>query len=319
MDFKQLRAVVTVAETGSVTRAAELLHTVQPAVSRQIAGLEAELGTALFNRISQGMQPTPAGAAFVVRARRILSEAERARAEARPSLDGVTGIAAVGLLGSVERLLAGPLVEVMGRKHPHIELHLITAYSGHLQQWLDEGDLDVSLLYNLTTTQSVRVLPLLRDQLWAVAPAQAGLRVDRPIELASLLRQPFIMPAAGQHGIRLLLDEARVGLDVTPHVVAQANSMTLQTVLVESGLGWTLLPAAGVASLVRSARVSAAPLCAPEIVRTVGLGLPRTGSTSPAVEVVATELLALVRSTVRSGSWTSAQLNPDLAASSADD
>jgi LysR family nitrogen assimilation transcriptional regulator len=315
VDFKQLRAVVTVAELGSVTKAAQLLHMVQPAVSRQVSSLEDELGAALFERTRHGMQPTAAGAAFVTRARRILVELERARAEVQPSREAVTGIATVGLLGSVERLLAGPLVDVVRRKHPGIELHLATAYSGHLQQWLDDGDLDVSLLYNLASTPSVRVVPLLRDQMWAVAPASAGLSVDRPVPLTVLLEQPFIMPVAGQHGIRVLLDEARVDLDVAPNVVAQANSMALQTVLVEAGLGWTLLPAAGVASYIEAGRLSAAPVCAPEIVRSVGLGLPHTGRTPPAVRAVSTELLALVRSVVRSGAWNSAQLAPDMTGS----
>lgn len=311
MDLKQLRAVVTVAETGSVTRASQLLHMVQPAVSRQISSLEDELGVPLFDRTRQGMRPTGSGAAFVARARRILTEVERARAEIQPTRGEVTGIASVGILSSVERLLAASLVDVVRRKHPGIELHLAAAYSGHLQQWLDDGDLDLALLYNLSTTQSVRVLPLLRDRLWAVAPSGAGLRADEPVDLAVLLGQPFVMPIAGQHGIRLLLDEARVGCDVEPNVVAQANSMTLQTLLVEAGHGWTILPAAALAHDVAAGRLSAAPLQNPEIVRTVGLGLPRTGKTPPAVEVVATELLALIRDAVRSGLWPSAELLPE--------
>src|SRR2546422_781254 len=74
MDLKQLRAVVTVAECGSVTRAADLLHLVQPAVSRQIRSLESELGVELFERSRHGMRPTPAGAALVTRAQRALTE-----------------------------------------------------------------------------------------------------------------------------------------------------------------------------------------------------------------------------------------------------
>lgn len=308
MDIKQLRAVVTVAETGSVTKASQLLHVVQPAVSRQISSLENELGAPLFERTPQGMQPTADGVAFVIRARRVLSELERARAEVQPSRGTVTGIASVGILGSVERLLAGSLVEVVQRKHPGIELHLATGYSGHLQQWLDDGDLDVSLLYNLKTTQSVRVLPVLRDSLWAVAPHDAGLTPERPVSLETVLSQAFVMPASGQHGIRLLLDEARLGCDVEPRVVAQANSMALQIVLVEAGLGWTILPAAGAAHYAAAGRLSTAPIEQPEIVRTVGLGLPRTGRTPPAVDVVATELLHLMRAAVRSGDWASAKL-----------
>ncbi|WP_305016700.1 LysR family transcriptional regulator [Amycolatopsis sp. WAC 01375] len=62
MDFKQLKALVTVAEVGSVTRAAELLHLVQPAVTRQIRTLEQELGVPLFERTRHGMRPTGSAA-----------------------------------------------------------------------------------------------------------------------------------------------------------------------------------------------------------------------------------------------------------------
>src|ERR1700739_4473671 len=77
MDVKQLKAMLTVVETGSVTQAAELLHLVQPAVTRQVRALEDELGVALFERTRHGMRPTPAGTGMVERARRVLTELDR--------------------------------------------------------------------------------------------------------------------------------------------------------------------------------------------------------------------------------------------------
>jgi LysR family nitrogen assimilation transcriptional regulator len=308
VDLKQLRALVTVAECGSVTRAAQLLHIVQPAVSRQISSLEHELGVRLFDRTADGMRPTSDGAALVVRARRILGELERALAEIDPERREVTGIVTVGILESAERLVAGDLVRAVAERHPGIELRLATAYSGSLQQWLDHGDLDMSLLYNLTTTQSVRVLPLLRDKLWAVAPPTADLRIDEPVDIATVFGHPFVMPVAGEHGLRLLIDEAQLSCDVELQVVVQANSMSLQIELVTSGHGWTILPASGLADHLGAGRLSAAPLCRPELERSVGLALPRTGTTTPAVQAVATELVRVVRSAVTQGRWSSATL-----------
>src|SRR5882757_3180731 len=109
MDIKQLKALVTVVEVGSVTRAAELLHLVQPAVTRQIRALEHELGVSLFERTCQGMRPTKAGISLAERARRALTELDRARAELTPPPGLVAGIVTVGLLESAAEMLAEPL------------------------------------------------------------------------------------------------------------------------------------------------------------------------------------------------------------------
>ncbi|MEU6641888.1 LysR family transcriptional regulator [Saccharomonospora sp. NPDC046836] len=246
MDIKQLKALVTVAEVGSVTRAAELLHLVQPAVTRQIRTLEQELGVPLFERTRQGMRLTEAGASMAERARRALHELDRARAEIRPDPGVITGTVTVGVLESAAFLIAEPFVAAVLRDHPGIELRLVTAYSGHLQNWLDEGDLDVSLLYNLTSTPSLNVEPLARERLWVVAPPGDGLAAGRPVPLAELAARRVVMPAVG-HGLRVLIDRACAQAEVELEVSVQTNSMHLQKQLVQSGHGWTILPGVGIA------------------------------------------------------------------------
>ena len=84
MSLDQIRSFVAVAEEGSMRRAAERLHISQPPLTRQIARLEDELGAKLFARTPRGMRVLDAGAAFLVHARRILDEVERARVAVRP-------------------------------------------------------------------------------------------------------------------------------------------------------------------------------------------------------------------------------------------
>jgi LysR family nitrogen assimilation transcriptional regulator len=307
VDVKQLTALVTVAEVGSVTRAARLLHLVQPAVTRQIRMLEAEIGVPLFERTRHGMVPTAAGTVLVERARRALQELERARAELRPDPDEVGGIVTVGVLESVIDVLVEPLVAAVDARFPGIDLRILTAYSGHLQQWLDVGDVDLSLLYNLSSTPSLAVRPLLREALWVVAPPEAGLAADRPLPWTLLLEQPLVLPVAG-HGLRALIEEARSAVPVEPRIAVETNSMHLQKTLVLAGHGWTVLPAAGVAGDVAAGRLSGAPLTGPEVSRSVVLGLPRGGRTPPPVAAVAAELTRLVHGAVRSGAWPSARL-----------
>lgn len=311
VDLKQLTALVTVAETGSVTRAAAVLHLVQPAVTRQIKALEDELGVALFERTRYGMRVTEQGKVLVDRARRALGELERARAEVRPDPGVVTGIVTVGLLASTAVLLAEPLASLILREHPGIDLRVLVGYSGHLQQWQDDGDVDVTLLYNLTRTPTLNVVPLLKERLWAVAGPHAGLRSDVPVRLEDMVRHPMIMPSTG-HGLRTLVDEATASAGIRADIVMETNSLDLQKQFVVAGHGWTLLPPSGVRDDVMHGRLTAAPVCDPEIERTIVLALPRTGRTPEAVGVVANALAQVVVNAVRQDRWPSATLlRPD--------
>jgi DNA-binding transcriptional LysR family regulator len=306
MDLKQLKALVTVAETGSVTRAAELLHLVQPAVTRQILSLERELGVSLFERTRHGMRPTAAGSSLTDRARRALTELDRARAELAPA-PGMTGLVTVGLLESTSEVIAEPLVAAIRSEHPGIELRLLVAYSGHLQQWLDDGDVDVSLLYNLASTPSLNVMPLVREKLWAVAPPSDGLTADRPVPLGSMAARPVVLPAPG-HGLRTLIDQAVAQAHVKIEVAVQTNSMSLQKQLVRSGHGWTILPGAGVAADVAAGKLTAAPLSDPEVWRSIVVGVPRAAPVTPAAQAVAGHLRQLVQVAARQGWWPSAEI-----------
>lgn len=308
VDVKQLKALVTVVETGSVTRAGELLHLVQPAVTRQIRALEHELGVALFERTRHGMRPTPAGLSLAERARRALTELDRARAELAPVSGTVAGLVTVGLLDSTAELLAGALVTAVRREHPGIELRLMVAYSGHLQQWLDDGDLDVSLLYNLASTSSRNVRPLLREKLWVVGPASDGLRANQPVPLSAVADHPVILPAPG-HGLRTLIDQALAQTQVEIDVAVQTDSMSLQKQLVRSGHGWTILPGAGVAADAAAGALSAAPLAEPEVWRSIVVGVPRAGLVTPAAQAVAAHLTQQVQAAVDQDRWPSAELH----------
>ena len=307
MDVKQLKALVTVVETGSVTRAGELLHLVQPAVTRQIRALERELGVALFERTRHGMRPTAAGLSLAERARRALTELDRARAELTPVPGVLAGLVTVGLLESTAELLAGLLVTAVRREHPGIELRLLTAYSGHLQQWLDDGDLDVSLLYNLASTPSLNVRPLLREKLWVVGPASDGLLADKPVAMSQVAARPVILPAPG-HGLRVLIDQAVAQAQVQLDVVVQTNSMSLQKQLVRHGHGWTILPGAGAAADVAAGALSAAPLSQPEVWRSVVVGAARAGLVTPAAQAVASHLTRQAQIAASQGAWPSAEL-----------
>lgn len=302
MEIRQLTALVAVADAGSVTAAARLLHVVQPAVTRQVRTLEEELGVALFSRTRQGMTLTAEGELLVQRARRALAELEQARLEISPGHGAVTGMVRAGVLASLTGVLAQKLAAVTAARYPGIELRVMTGYSGDLYQWLERGDLDLSLLYNPAASPSLAVVPLLREQLWAVAPPDAGLTADIPVSWDRLLHQPLVLPVPG-HALRTVIDATLAEIGREPRLAVQVNSMVLQRQLVVSGRGWTALPASGVADDIAAGRLSGAPLTGPEVTRPVALGLRPGGRTPAPVLAVAAELRQLVRDLVQSGTW----------------
>ena len=303
MDFKQLKAVIAVSETGSVTRAAQLLHLVQPAVTRQIKALEHELGVTLFERSPAGMHTTAAGEILVDRARRALTELDRVRTEIVPTPHDVRGIVTVGILDSMSDIICNALTSVLAQDYPGIRLRIVSAYSGHLQQWLDDGDLDLTLLYNLKKTSDLNVTPLAREQLWLIAPSGgAVLDPENAVDLTMVDNQPFVLPNPG-HGLRILIDQAAVRAGITVTTAAETNSMRVQKQLVQGGHGWTILPGISVANEIAAGTLQGSPIADPLACRDVVKAVPRTAHATPAVEVVDHALTSLLKAATDSGAW----------------
>ncbi|MBY8862293.1 LysR family transcriptional regulator [Nocardia sp. CA2R105] len=304
MDIRQLTAFVTVAEVGSVTRAAELLNSIQPSVTRQIQALEQELGVELFERTRYGMTPTTAGIVMADRARRALQELGRARAEIGPLSRMVSGGVTVGVLDSVVDLLSATLIATVLRDHPGIHLRVMTGGSGSLRRWMNDGDLDLALTSGWVEESVCRKVSLATEQLWVAAPPDAGLRADAPVSFRELADHPMVMPSPGD-ALRELIDIAAADLGVNFRIAVTTNSIRLQKQLVAEGQGWTVLPGVHIDRDILANDLSAAPLRAPEVRRSIVLVVSPAGRRPAAVAVVAEELARLVRSVIHDGRWLS--------------
>lgn len=302
MDFRQLRAFLTVADTGNVTRAAEVLHLVQPAVSRQLKLLEEDIGAPLFQRERHGMVLTEAGKALVVYARRAMLELDRARAEIAGAAEGIGGLVTVGLLPSTTSLLASPLVSALAERYPGIRIRIAMGYAGTLVRWLESGEVDAALLYGAERAPDIQATPLIEEPLWVIAPPAAKLRRSRPVALASLAQRPIVLPSA-PHGIRTLVQHACAVSNVQLQIAAETNALSVQRSLVLGGQGWTILPPIAVADDLRNGLLSGAPLSAPPITRTIVLALPTNRPTGPAVRCTVELLVEEARQAVMSGAW----------------
>ena len=302
MDFKQLRAFLTVADTGNVTRAAELLNLVQPAVSRQLRLLEEDVGAELFERERHGMVLTETGKSLLVYARRAMLELDRARAEISGAVNGIGGLVTVGLLPSTCDLISSPLVSAVAATYPGIRMRISMGYAGTLQQWLETGEIDAALLYGVERTPSIHATSLLEEELWVVGPTSANLRRQKPVPLASLAGKPLVLPS-GPHGIRTLVDHACAVSNVQLSIAVETNAMSIQKSLVVGGHGLTILPPIAFADELARKRVSAAPLCDPKITRTIVLALPANRAIGQHVRRAVELLVECAKDAVERGAW----------------
>lgn len=306
MDFKQLRAFLTVADTGNVTRAAELLNLVQPAVSRQLGLLEKNIGTELFKRERHGMVLTDTGKALLVYARRVMLELDRARAEIGGATNEISGLVTIGLLPSTCDVISSPLVTAVAANYPGIRMRISMGYAGTLQHWLETGEIDAALLYGVESAPNIQTTPLLDEELWVVGSPAAKLRRAKPVPLATLAGHPLILPS-GPHGIRTLVDRACALSNVTLTVVAETDAMSIQKSLVLGGHGLTILPVIAIADELARKQVTAAPLCDPKITRTIVLALPANRVVGQHVRRTIELLVGCVKDAVTRGDWIEAR------------
>jgi DNA-binding transcriptional LysR family regulator len=146
MTLVQLRHLLSLAETGSFSRSAEALFITQPALSRSIRGLEEELGQPLLDRIGWRSELTAFGREVLVRAQRLVAEADELRAVAQRLRTGATGHLKLGLGSGPAAILAVPLMRHMALNFPAVHLELTVGASAVLEEGLRQRRLDALLV-----------------------------------------------------------------------------------------------------------------------------------------------------------------------------
>jgi DNA-binding transcriptional LysR family regulator len=302
MDFRQIKTFLTVVDTGNITRAADILHIVQPAVSRQIKLLEEDLGTNLFERQRHGMVLTENGKLLVNYARRAVLELERARAAITGAQQGIGGLVTLGLLPSTIDTLSGPLLTALARDYPGIQLRLAMGYAGTLLNWLESGEIDAALLYGAERSPEIQCVPLIEEPLWVVWSPHIQIKASKAFALKDLTKYPVILPST-PHGIRSLVDHACAKAKVELKIAAEANALSVQKSLALNGHGLTILPPIAVNDELKSGQLQGAPLSSPVITRTIVLALPTNRPTAQHVRCTVDTLTNCAQMAVEYGAW----------------
>lgn len=289
MNIKQLRTLLAIAETGSVTRASQLLHVVQPALSRHLKLIESELGTQLFDRTNRGMTPTDAGANFLRKVQHALRDLDQARAEFTAGKRTLRGTVSIGLLPSLSEALAVPLMTSLKACHPDLKLRITAGFTGELQPLLERGDLDVAVLGNYSPSGLLRTTPVVRETLFLIGHRLAKFAKGKPIPLSRVAQMPLIVPAYPQ-GLRELIEQACTIIGVTPNVVAETNSTRVQLEFVHARQGFAILPRIVLGRYEHSKDLVALPVTGPTLYRQLVIA-HLVGDEVPPARSIVTELI----------------------------
>jgi LysR family nitrogen assimilation transcriptional regulator len=202
MDIKQIKYFLAVAESGGFSKAAQLIHIAQPALSAHVARLEAELGVKLFLRNTKGIELTHAGETLMDHARDILRRLQHAQDAVRHAADELHGEVVLGLPTTVAMVLTLPLLKEVRTHWPHITLRLVEGHSGWLQEWLLAGRIDAAVLFGTTAHKGLKVQSILNEDLYLVSAANAStLPTSDAITMHELAACELIVPAK-EHGLR---------------------------------------------------------------------------------------------------------------------
>lgn len=245
MDLTLLRAFVTVAREGNLTRAAVQLHLTQPAVSLQIKHLQETLGITLFTRTSHGLSLTRDGQALLPHAERALGAASDVQRAAASLRHEVRGRLRIGTILDPAFLRLGGFLKQLVETWPYIETALRHGMSGWVLEQIRAGELDVGYYIGEPAEEDARdamtfhSLTLTRFQYRVLAPAGWKDRVKGARDWRTLAALPWIWtPPASAHNRLLSRCFAEAG--VKPIKVAEVDQEPSMLDLVKSGVGLTL-------------------------------------------------------------------------------
>lgn len=248
MNLRDLEYLVALHEQRHFGRAAAACFVSQPTLSTQLRKLESELGVELIERSSRSVIFTAVGEAVVVRARRILAEAEDIRGLARQARKPHAGTIRIGLFPTLGPYLLPHIVPELHDRFPGLEILLVEEKTAVLLEELRSGALDAAAVALPVVDETLHIEPLFREDFVFAAPVGDPVAEgDGPLDPGSLDGEDLLLLTEG-HCLRDQALEVCAETGATEHVGFRATSLETLRHMVAAGVGATLLPELAVAA-----------------------------------------------------------------------
>jgi DNA-binding transcriptional LysR family regulator len=239
MEDHKLKVFCTVAETRSFSKASEIIHLTQPAVSLQIQALEEVYETKLFDRTSSTVMLTPAGEILYKYAKEILT----LFAEAEKDIGEITGLVkgsiSVGASSTIGNYVLPAVIADFKRKNPKIKIHLLVGNTKRVVEFLNAGNIDLGLVEGEVTKYKIRTEKLISDELGMIMPSTHPWARKKEVSIVDVMKEPFIFREEGS-GTRQVIEKYLQKRGISP------QKMKITTILgsteaikdaVENGVG----------------------------------------------------------------------------------
>ncbi len=292
MNLIQMETFVRVVEHGSFSKAALVLGTAQPVLSRQVRALEMELREALLLRHGRGVELTEAGRRLLEHAYNILHLVKQAKENSAALRDEPTGSIVVAMPPTLARLHTLPLILAFRDEMPKAHLAIIEGFSTHITEWLVSGRCDLGLVHSPEPMPSLEIQPLREERLCLVSPAKQA--PTGPVTLRDLPKYPLVMPERGQTYRRLMESTAAMA-GVPMHVVWEVSSVSVILELVSAGIGHATLSEDAISVFAHPERLVVSPIEQPEIKTTLCLVTPAQRRETPLRHRTAELISRLIR------------------------
>ena len=239
MNLRAVRTFVATVEAGGLARACARLNLSQPAASRQLRGLEDELGVVLFDRIGRRLQLTTDGEHLLHQSRRLLGDANLLEEQARALKGGETGLLRIAATPHVIAGVLAPFISEHLQRYPGVEVQLLEGGAASQPTRLERGEAHLAIMPAADTYLTGHLLyPVLA---LAVFPPEAALARRRTLEVATLVGRPVLV-LRREFGSREWFDAACANANVRPFIRLESGAPQTIVELASAGYGVAILP-----------------------------------------------------------------------------
>ncbi len=243
MEDHKLKVFCTVADTKSFSKASEIIHLTQPAVSLQIQALEELYETKLFDRSSSTVSLTAAGEILYKYAKELLALYSAAEKNIGELTGLVKGSISLGASTTIGNHLLPTVIADFRRTHPKIKIHLSVGNTKRIVEFLNSGNIDIGLVEGDVARQKLIVEKLIADELVVIVPPLHPWAKKKEISIYEVMKEPFILREEGS-GTRQIIEKYLNKHGISTHDMKTSMMLGSTEAIkeaVESGIGISIV------------------------------------------------------------------------------